>query len=309
MALARECPQPRTRATRLQRARILAAAAGAAAEREHREVPVTAIVKRAGVTRTTFYAYFPSGERALLAAAQDSLARIDDAVRPAWEAAEGRPQKLRAALGALLAHLEADPDTARFTVAFLLDPRSPEPRAHTLALLQRTLHEGARDTRAGIRPPPLTAEVIVAGALAAIHERLRAGQTLADLLNPLMSTIRQPYDGPAASARELAREQPESCQAPTGLPIPRAGVRLTARTVRVLAAIATHPGSSNVQIARRAGITNESQISKLLRRLEHRGLIASSDERRGPGNRKAWQLTDAGRELDAAVTALAGRAA
>jgi AcrR family transcriptional regulator len=306
MALTRARPEPRTRATRLQRARILAAAAGAAAEREHREVPVTAIVKRAGVTRTTFYSYFPSGECALLAAAQDSIARIGDAVRPAWAHGANRAESLRAALGALLAHLQVHPEEARFTLAFLLDPRSPEPRAHTLALLQRTLHDGARDTHTGICPPPLTAEVIVVGALAAIHERLCAGQTLADLLNPLMSTILEPYDGPAASARELARHAPEPCERPLSDPLATSGVRLTARTVRVLATIAAHPGASNVQIARRAGITNESQISKLLRRLEQRGLIAGSRERRAAGNRKAWTLTDAGRALDLAVTALAG---
>ena len=41
-------------------------------------------------------------------------------------------------------------------------------------------------------------------------------------------------------------------------------MRLTYRTVRVLGAVGEHPGASNREIAERAGISDQGQISKLL---------------------------------------------
>ncbi len=59
-------------------------------------------------------------------------------------------------------------------------------------------------------------------------------------------------------------------------------MRLTDRTVRVLAAIAARPGLSNSQIGQRAGITDQGQISRLLSRLARVQLI----ENTGQGQRK-----------------------
>jgi len=58
-------------------------------------------------------------------------------------------------------------------------------------------------------------------------------------------------------------------------------MRLTDRTVRVLAAIAAiaaQPGLSNRQISQRAGITDQGQISKLLSRLAGLQLIENTGE-------------------------------
>ena len=50
-------------------------------------------------------------------------------------------------------------------------------------------------------------------------------------------------------------------------------MRLTYRTVRVLLAIAQHPGASNRQIGEDAGVHDQGQISKLLTRLHKLGLV------------------------------------
>ncbi len=271
-------------------------------ERDRGGVSITAIVKHAGLSRTTFYAYFPSGEQALLAAVQESLSGFHGAARPARQPRGGHAERLRAALGALLEYCERHPDIAGFTIAFLLDPQSPEPRPRTLALLQRAVEDCAHGKGAGA-PPAMTAEVIVAGALAAVHARLSAGLPLADLLNPLMWTILQPYQGPASAARELSHAVPARAVLPASEVLANAGVRLTPRTVRVLAAIAAHPGATNVQVARSAGVTDEPQMSKLLRRMQERGLVVNEGLK---GNRNAWSLTPSGRDLDVAITQLAG---
>ncbi len=64
-------------------------------------------------------------------------------------------------------------------------------------------------------------------------------------------------------------------------PLRELGIRLTYRTVMVLMAVAAHPGSSNRMVADEAGISDQGQISKLLRRLEGLGLIEIAGD--GPG--------------------------
>lgn len=116
-----------------------------------------------------------------------------------------------------------------------------------------------------------------------------------------MSMIVLPYLGPAAARRELAKPLPEI---PTGVhhagrnPLSKLEMRLTYRTLRVLSAIARQPGSSNRNLGDTAGIGDQGQVSKLLRRLQHLGLV----ENRGVGaaargEPNAWWLTQTGSEV------------
>jgi DNA-binding MarR family transcriptional regulator len=78
-------------------------------------------------------------------------------------------------------------------------------------------------------------------------------------------------------------------------------VRLTYRTGRVLTAVAElggrGSGPSNREIADAAGISDEGQISKLLKRLEGLGLIENHGPGHPSGMPNAWQLTAKGTEL------------
>jgi DNA-binding MarR family transcriptional regulator len=65
----------------------------------------------------------------------------------------------------------------------------------------------------------------------------------------------------------------------------------------VLSAIADYPGASNREVAERAGVVDQGQISKLLARLEARGLIAKIGEGRTRGAPNAWRLTERGESL------------
>ena len=75
-----------------------------------------------------------------------------------------------------------------------------------------------------------------------------------------------------------------------------AGFRLTVRTHLVLTAVAEHTGPSSREIAEAAGVRDEGQISKLLARLQDRGLIHNT-ARASAGVPKAWQLTPQGEAL------------
>jgi hypothetical protein len=69
------------------------------------------------------------------------------------------------------------------------------------------------------------------------------------------------------------------------------GIRSTYRTGCVLAAIAKHPGASNREVADAAGILDEGQISRLLKRLQKLGLIENTGLGHTKGEPNAWWLT------------------
>lgn len=64
------------------------------------------------------------------------------------------------------------------------------------------------------------------------------------------------------------------------------------------AAVARQPGSSNRDIGAAAGMSDQSQISKLLNRLEGFGLIANVGEGQVKGAPNAWHLTERGEQLE-----------
>jgi hypothetical protein len=107
-----------------------------------------------------------------------------------------------------------------------------------------------------------------------------------------------PYLGQAAARVELAESSvagelsPPAAELPLPLPIP-----VTHRTTLVLRAISCTPLSSNREIARAAGLSDEGQTSHLLRRLERRGLIEHVTPHSGSRRKKAWLLTPCGRRV------------
>jgi AcrR family transcriptional regulator len=143
-----------------------------------------------------------------------------------------------------------------------------------------------------------------AGGAQSIGARGSAPSTVA-LLGPLMGMIVLPYLGQAAAARETARTSPRRRRVapPSGDPLRELDMRLTYRTVRVLLAIgelvAQGSGPSNRRVAEAAGVADQGQISKLLARLEHLGLIANAGAGGPPrGEPNIWRLTQKGAEIE-----------
>jgi AcrR family transcriptional regulator/DNA-binding MarR family transcriptional regulator len=292
----------------IQRSRLLAAMVEVSAEHGARNATVAAVVARSGVSRRTFYEQFGDREECFLAAFDQAVERIARVVLLAY----GRPSKwsarVRAGLTALLEYLDIEYDTARFTVVETLGagPKALERRARVLAQVVTAVEKGRERGKAGDGPPPLTAEGLVGGALSLVHSRLldEEGGSLVELLNPLMSMIVLPYLGAAAARKEW--ERPTSTTPPAGRragadPLRELDMRLTYRTVRVLLAIGSHPGTSNREVADAAGIRDQGQVSKLLARLEHLGLIANTRDGQAKGEPNAWKLTERGTDARAVL--------
>jgi hypothetical protein len=146
----------------------------------------------------------------------------------------------------------------------------------------------------------VTAELIVGGVFSAVRARMLEGTRgrLVELVPTLMPFIAAPYEGlhdtPEPESRKSA---PNDDGAPQ---LQHAPVRATYRTTRVLVAIGAAPRLSNREIADAAGMSDEGQTSKLLRRLEQRGLVRNVGLGQPYGGANAWLLTSYGeRVLDA----------
>ena len=232
----------------------------------------------------------------------------------AWEGERDWALRIRAALGALLAALEARPAPAQllFVEALAAGPRVLVRRARVLDELARAVDQGRDGTRAGRGLPPLTAEGVVGAAFAVIHARLLEPRPVAltALLDPLVSIVVLPYRGRAAAAGELLRPgaAASGSNATGGKSLAGAGdhvaaidFRLTTRAHMVLVVVAelsegecTPP--SNREISQAAGIRDQGQISKLLRRLAGHGLIRNTGGA-SAGVPNAWQLTPRGEKI------------
>ncbi len=222
-----------------------------------------------------------------MAAFDEGVARLGQVTGGAAAGERGWRERVRAALAAALEFLDSERNWARF---LLLDPpvatiAVAERRQQALRALASALE---RDTRSknefprGLTPSPvLTAELVVGGVFSAVRGQLleHPERSLAAMAPSLMSFISTSY-ATVEAGPEL------------GLP-----VRTTYRTTRVLEAIAERPRSNNREIADAAGLRDEGQTSKLLSRLEQRGLIENVGLGAAYGEPNEWLLTGAGRRL------------
>ena len=222
----------------------------------------------------------------MLAAFDEGIARISRAVADAAASERGWRERLRAGLVALLQFLDEQPAWAHLLLVGC--PINPlvlaERRQRSLAELARLLDHETHGQIVGsgrIAPSPsLTAELVVGGVFSVIQAQaldVTAG-SLKQLAPSLMAFIAGPYQ--AVEYQLSDWEHPP--------------VRPTYRTTRVLDAIGASPCSSNRDIADAAGLRDEGQTSKLLSRLEQRGLVENVGLGAAYGEPNAWRLTASG---------------
>jgi len=162
--------------------------------------------------------------------------------------------------------------------------------------------EGRLEGGATLGASKLTSEGLVGAVSNVLQNRLLdpKHEPLLGVTNELTSMIVLPYLGSTAARRELKRPLPViEGKAPVLWSLPsdpfkEVRMRLTYRTVRVLAAIAEHPGASNRLIGEAAEVSDQGQISKLLNRLKRNEMIANTGTEIGQGGPNVWTLTNAG---------------
>jgi AcrR family transcriptional regulator len=290
--------------SRAQRARMLNSVVKIIAEGGYEEMSVARISGVAGVSRRTFYDLFEDREDCFLAAFDALAARAAEAMATGYAQGNGWLNQTRSALLALLRFLDSEPGICSLLIvdALKAGPKVQKRRAQILGELSRVLHEDAPRNRIGKGVPALMGEGVAGSVFSVIHSRLFSAPpaAMAELLNPLMAMIVLPYLGTAAAHRELERPTPAVSPAPQSdgaadLALAPA-MRVTYRTLLVLAVIGENPGASNRQIAGLAGISDQGQMSRLLTRLERLGLTNNTGPNQPAGGPNKWQLTPQGRQ-------------
>jgi AcrR family transcriptional regulator len=295
----------------IQRDRMIAAAVDALEDVGYARTTVSQVISRARVSRKTFYDLFDDREDCLLAAFEQMLAETRRPVEQAYREQADWRDAVRSALAALLEQLDRAPGLAKLFVVESLagGERMLRRRAKVIDELARAIDRG-RTTAAGRSQPMLTAQGLVGGVVAVLHTRLVRDdpEPFRALLGPLMSMIVLPYLGPAAAADEHTvghgrqrRRQRRVRRRPVKDPLDGLKMRLTYRTMLVLAVVAPLPGASNREIAEGSGIVDQGQISKLLSRLAGLGLLENCGAGQPLGATNEWHLTARGAQLERAT--------
>jgi AcrR family transcriptional regulator len=289
----------------VQRGWLMSALAAVVCEQGSEGASVRQIVARAGVSRRRFYELFASSEDCFRAVFEEAIRQASERASAAYGVERPWEDRMRAALFAVLAFLESEPELARLAVLHTT-PTGPVTarRNEVLGALAHFIDAGGRAAQGALNPPPLTAQTVVAGMLGVVQARLLEGhaEPLTALTNPLMSVIMLPYLGPTAAWEELSKPvrdnpSPSPPAEPKRDPLGDLDMRLTYRTLRVLAEIAASPGISNQAVAEAAGIRDQGQISKLLSRVEGLGLIRNEGGGQAKGRPNAWFVTRRGAEV------------
>lgn len=300
---------PRGTVTEIQRGRMLAAAVQVVAESGYSRMTVAQVIRRARVSRRTFYFVFRDREDCFLAAFDRAVAGAEAVAEAGYRSGGDWRSGIRRALVNVLSFLDEEPGLAKLCVLEALGagPRVLARRAKLLETLAAVVDQGRSATI--VKPSPLAAEGAVEAVAGIVHARLVDGhrQPLSNLLGPLMSIITLPYLGPQEASRELELAASELRRPSVRGTSEQTGsfdgldMRLTYRTVRVLMALADCPGASNRELAQRSDITDQGQMSKLLARLARLQLVTNMGEGQEKGMSNAWHLTDRGAQIERAT--------
>jgi AcrR family transcriptional regulator len=190
-----------------QRARIVEAMRAAVSEHGYSDASVADVIKRAGVSRKTFYAQFTDKEDCFLAIYDDVMGRLQAVTRDAFDAQDEWVPALRAGLTALLNSLAYDPAVARlcFVDVLAAGPHAAEARNAAMHELEGTL-ELARESDGAAAPRALGMSM-VGGLGEVLYQEIVAGRAgeLPAMLPELMYALVLPFEGRGAAERELTR--------------------------------------------------------------------------------------------------------
>jgi AcrR family transcriptional regulator len=164
-----------------QRERIVRAMVDTAAERGYAETAVADVIKRAGVSRKTFYENFKSKEACFLAAYDTVSGRLSTAAIQAYKSADDWTQGIRAALRACVEALVDDPAGARVAFVEILaaGPHALERYEASVRRFIPMIELGRSQAVHGPELPPRLAEEVIGGVSQAMYLKILEGDIAA----------------------------------------------------------------------------------------------------------------------------------
>jgi len=199
---------PREFIVQNQRERITTALVDTVAEIGYSATTVARITKAASVSRRTFYQHFDDKESCFLATYEMVADHVLASMRAAADSYGEWPDKVRAALAAILSFFAAEPALANL---YMIEPNvaggQVAARHQTRLRGFTTILKECHPPPEGNRPlPAATEETLIGGVVSLIVREISAGRSeqLDALLPDLVELITAPYLG--AEAAHLARK-------------------------------------------------------------------------------------------------------
>jgi AcrR family transcriptional regulator len=182
--------------------RALCAFAVVVAEEGYAKTTVDAVLKRAQMSATTFYANFRGKEDAMMAAIDSAGAQVVAAIMPAFRRADNWADGVRAGFGALCDFLASRPALAQLVTVevYAAGPAAMRRRVETLAPLQDLLSEGYQLSP---NTPRIAAETIAGAVGTLTYRRIReSGPESLPSLAPMLTYIAlSPFIGSEEACR------------------------------------------------------------------------------------------------------------
>jgi AcrR family transcriptional regulator len=208
---------------RNQRDRILKAVAEAVYETGFAQMSVEDVVRRAGISRRTFYEQFANKDEAFLAAFDNAAALLIAGVRAAYAGERAFPARVAAGYRAFLEILAGSPEFAHMCIVEVL-AAGPTAIAKRTAVMQEfalLISENANRSRRGQPVPQVIADTVVGGVYETIFRKIaaRESEDLPSLLPNVVEFSLLPYVGERRAHTAAARVRAEelSAAAPEGL--------------------------------------------------------------------------------------------
>jgi AcrR family transcriptional regulator len=200
---------PREAVTESQRNRIHQAMIEVVSERGYPETRVVDVIGVAGVSRKTFYELFESKEDCFLAAYDVLLGNLLEEATDAFESRAGAPwaERIAMALEALLEHLSAHPEEARFAIVEVLaaGPKALARRDAALRQFTGFLESGRSET--SVELPGITSLAVAGGINELLYSEILHGAAarLPGRLPDLIFWVALPFLGAEGAAAERER--------------------------------------------------------------------------------------------------------
>lgn len=192
-----------------QRDRLLEAMARVSAAKGYQASSVADVIKRAGVSRATFYEMFDDKEACFLAAYDMVLDALFAETLESLEKIEDGPERLRVMLGAALERFAADPELTRM-VAFESMGGGLVVRGRYLSVVWRFAAEISKvieDDGVGGDGPEGLALILAGGLGYLVSEEVARGRTaeLPGLVPELVFASMRPLYGDEIATREMQK--------------------------------------------------------------------------------------------------------
>jgi AcrR family transcriptional regulator len=193
-----------------QRERILVAFYELVAKRGYRATTIELVVKRAGVSRVTYYENFENREDCLRAVFEICTGEIAERIASAGDGRElPWPEQAAAGIASILDYVAENPALSRtcFVEAMTAGPAAVTHYEQVLRGFARYLETGRKFAEPGIVFPENLEDTIVGGVVWMIHQRLLHGEAdrIPELLPTMVEFALAPYLGERAAAEVAAK--------------------------------------------------------------------------------------------------------